>query len=166
MTDPTRKTPDLDEPANMPDTAPTGSGSDPGQQCVNRHLKLGWWSLLVFLSLGVGLELLHGLKSGWYLDAAHETRRLMWTLAHAHGTLLALVHIAFAATVSRSSGWKSSPRLLASRSLTAAGVLIPAGFFLGGIQIHGGDPGLGILLLPAGALCLFVAVFKTARGIP
>ena len=26
-------------------------------------------------------------------------RRLMWTLAHAHGTLLGLVHIAFAVTV-------------------------------------------------------------------
>lgn len=42
---------------------------------------------------------------------------------------------------------------------------MPLGFFLGGVQFYGGDPGLGILLLPAGALCLFVAVLKTARAI-
>ena len=27
-----------------------------------------------------------------------EARRLMWTLAHTHGTLLGLVHLAFSAT--------------------------------------------------------------------
>jgi hypothetical protein len=34
---------------------------------------------------------------------------------------------------------------------------IPAGFFLGGAVVHGADPGLGILLVPLGALLLLLA---------
>ena len=41
--------------------------------------------------------------------------------------------------------------------------LLPAGFFLGGLYIYSGDPGLGIALVPAGGLLLFVAVALTAR---
>src|SRR5882724_2082352 len=48
----------------------------------NRNLRFGWWSLLVFLSLGGGLEILHGFKIGWYVDVGNEMRRLMFTLAH------------------------------------------------------------------------------------
>ncbi len=62
-------------------------------QLADRNLRFGWWSLLVFLSLGAVLEALHGFKIGWYVDVGNETRRLMFTLAHAHGTLLALVNI-------------------------------------------------------------------------
>ena len=45
----------------------------------------------------------------------------------------------------------------ASQALVAAGVLLPAGFFLGGMVVYGGDPGLGVLLVPVGAVCLIVA---------
>ena len=61
---------------------------------ASRHLHWGWWGLLVFLSLGIILEALHGFKVGAYLDVGNETRRLMWTLAHAHGTMLSLIHMA------------------------------------------------------------------------
>src|SRR5213595_4363104 len=60
----------------------------------DRNLRFGWWSLLLFLSLGGVLETLHGFKVGWYVDVGNEMRRLMFTLAHAHGTLLALLNIA------------------------------------------------------------------------
>src|SRR5262245_7865048 len=63
------------------------------------HLLIGWWGLLVFLTMGLVLEGFHGFKVGFYLDVANETRRLLWTLAHAHGTLLALINIGFALTV-------------------------------------------------------------------
>src|SRR2546423_2621280 len=63
-----------------------------GHNC-DRNLRFGWWSLLVFLSLGGLLETLHGFKIGWYVDVGNEMRRLMFTLAHAHGTALALVNI-------------------------------------------------------------------------
>lgn len=127
---------------------------------VRFHLRFGWWSLLLFLTLGIVLEGLHGFKVGWYLDLENEVRRLMWTLAHAHGALLGLVHVAFAATwhLARlrggAAGW-------ASRGLSAASVLLPAGFFLGGFGIAGGDPGPGIALVPLGALALFGAVLAT-----
>lgn len=130
-----------------------------------RHLQIGWWALLGFLALGVVLESLHGFKIGFYLDVSNETRRLMWTLAHAHGALLALVHIAFAVSLPFAKHWDDAGRTLASRLHTAALVLLPLGFFAGGLVIHGGDPGLGILLVPPGGLALFAAVFLTARGI-
>ena len=129
-----------------------------------RHLRFGWWSLLGFLTLGAVLETLHGFKLGWYVDVANETRRLLWTLAHAHGTLLSLVHVAFGLSVRVTPEWSEQRRDLASRGLVGASILIPGGFFLGGLFIHSGDPGLGILLLPIGAVLLFVAVLLTALG--
>ena len=129
-----------------------------------RHLRFGWWSLLVFLSVGFCLELLHGFKAGFYLDVTNETRRLMWTLAHAHGTLLGLVHVAWALCLRAFPDLGDGNRRMASRCLVGASVLLPGGFFAGGVQLYGGDPGLGIAAVPAGAACLATAVFLTARA--
>ena len=129
-----------------------------------RHLRFGWWSLLVFLSLGIVLESMHAFKMSWYLGVSNETRRLMLTLAHAHGTLLALVNLGFAVTLPVLSSWEPRVRNFAGACLLAASLLIPAGFFLGGFGFHAGDPGLGIFLVPPGAICLLVAVFLTATA--
>jgi hypothetical protein len=131
---------------------------------ARRHLKIGWWSLLLFLSLGITLEALHGFKASLYLDVSNETRRLMWTLAHAHGALLALVHLGFAATL-QFAPVSAKTQQVCSIAFSAAGVLIPAGFFLGGLFIHGSDPGVGILFVPVGAAFLFLAVFLVARSL-
>jgi hypothetical protein len=128
------------------------------------HLRFGWWTLLFFLSLGLVLEALHGFKVGSYLDVSNASRRLMWTLAHAHGTLLALVNLAFAFTLNQLSAWPPGPRKMASRTLLAASLLMPGGFFLGGLVIYGGDPGPGIVLVALGGLLLVVAVLLIARG--
>lgn len=141
-----------------------GGKASAASSLVHRHLRVGWWGLLFFLSLGVVLEVLHGFKVGAYLDVSNETRRLMWTLAHAHGTLFSLLHVAFAATLhllGGTGGWPTT----AGRCLTAATLLVPGGFLLGGLHLHGGDPGIGIFLVPIGALALFVAVLLTARGV-
>ena len=138
---------------------------DPLALVVRRHLRMGWLSLLVFLSLGLALEALHGLKVQAYLNAMSETRRLMWTLAHAHGTLLALVQLGFAFTVLQVPAWRARPRTIASTSLLAAGVLMPGGFFLGGVWVYAGDPGLGILLVPVGGVLLFVAALLAALSL-
>lgn len=130
--------------------------------CSHSHLRWGWWSLLVFLSLGILLEALHGFKVGWYLNVSTQTRRLLFTLAHAHGALFGLVHIAFALTLSHLPGWNGAARKTASSSLKAATVLLPGGFLLGGLSLHGGDPGLGILLVPLGGLLLLLAVLLVA----
>lgn len=127
-----------------------------------RHLRFGWWSLLVFLTLGLVLEAFHGFKVGWYLDLANETRRLMWTLGHAHGTLLALVNVGYGATLGTSAAGTGS---LASRWLMAASVLMPAGFLLGGLVTYGGDPGPGIVLVALGGLMLLAAILSIARGL-
>ena len=66
----------------------------------------------------------------------------MWTLAHAHGTLLGLVHLAFAASLPFLRLNPSRLRL-ASTSLIFASVLLPGGFFLAGIRFYEGDPGPG-----------------------
>jgi len=137
---------------------------DESRALMRRHLKFGWWSLLFFLTLGIVLEALHGLKIGWYLNVSTATRRLLWTLAHAHGTLLALVHVAFGLTVAALPSWNGRLRNIASTSLMAASILLPGGFFVGGIVIYAGDPGLGILLVPLGAVLLFTAVLLTARA--
>ena len=79
----------------------------------------------------------------------------MWTLGHSHGTLIGIVHLGFAATLE----WIERPSNalgVASHALVAAGVLLPVGFFLGGLVIHTSDPGLGVLLVPVGALSLIV----------
>lgn len=125
---------------------------------LHRHLRFGWITLLFFLSLGIVLEGMHGLKVGWYLDISNSTRRLMWTLAHAHGTLLALLQIAFATTIHLLGGTTRWQRR-ASPLLLGAGIVLPAGFFLGGMFIYSGDPGFGIVLVPIGAALLFAGVF-------
>ena len=126
------------------------------------HLRFGWAALAVFVAMGACLEAMHGLKLGFYLDVSSSTRRFLWTLAHAHGALLALVNVAYGLTL-RAVVMEERPGRLASRCLIAATVLLPSGFFLGGIDIHGGDPGLATLVLvPPGAALLFVAVVATA----
>jgi len=131
---------------------------------VRRHLRVGWYALFVFLVMGAALELCHGFKIPAYIDVSNHTRRLMWTLAHAHGALLGLINIAFAFTLRGLAGWTAGRRELAGRCLLAATVLMPLGFFMGGLIIYDGDPGLGVLLVPLGALLLFVSVFMTARA--
>ena len=128
------------------------------KRLARRHHLLGWLGLLVFLSLGVFLEGLHGFKVGFYLDLGNRIRREMWTLAHAHGTLLSLVNIGFAAGLPQFGSWTAGRLRLASFFLLDAAILIPAGFFLGGVSPSEGDPGIGILLVPFGAVLLFVAV--------
>lgn len=131
----------------------------------NRHLRFGWWSLLCFLTLGFVLETMHGFKVGWYLDVTNEARRLMFRLAHAHGALLGLVHVAFALSVGTLSTPVSRRQTMASYALTAGSLLLPGGFFLGGVVILGGDPNPAVLLAPIGATLLLVAVFLTASAI-
>ena len=152
--------------APPPAKTPAAAGPMTEQAVLSaRHLRFGWWTLAVFLTLGIVLETMHGFKIGWYLNVSNETRRLMLTLGHAHGTLLALVNLAFSLTLPLIPFWDAKKRRFASACLLGASVLMPTGFLLGGIIVHGGDPGLGIFLLPPGALLLLVAVIMTASAI-
>ena len=126
-------------------------------------MQFGWGSLLVFAGLGFILETLQGFKAPLYVDVSNDTRRLMWTLAHAHGVGLALIHVLFALSLPALPAQPGRDRLV-SRSLIAASVLLPGGFFAGGAIYYAGDPGPGILLVPVGAFLLITAVFLVARA--
>jgi hypothetical protein len=121
------------------------------------HLRVGWWALALFVLGGLTLESLIGLRVPWYVDAANETRRMMFRLAHAHGTLLALINVAFGLALQSGARTRPLPRW-ASPTLLAATALVPLGFGGGGVIIHDGDPGLPILLVPAGALALVASL--------
>src|SRR4249920_1725924 len=110
------------------------------RRLARRHHLIGWWGLLVFLSLGIALETLHGFKADFYLDPAHRNRRLLWTLAHAHGTLLGLMNVAFAVGLTQLGRWDVRSLRLASFFLIDALVLLPLGFFLGGLGHTEVDP--------------------------
>ena len=143
-----------------------GRRNDDAAHSARRHLRIGWRLLLLYLSLGIVLETLHGFKVEWYVNVSSEVRQVMWRLSHAHGTLLALLHLVFAATVTMAPSMAEARRRFASRCLVAASLLLPTGFFLGGLTIHGGDPGLGVLLVPVGAVLLFAAVVTVGWALP
>jgi len=160
MDDNTQVTPEQNPPDQPGNYSAAGN-----RQLTARHLMFGWHSLLLFLTLGIVLEGLHAFKSGWYLDVGNEARRLMLRLAHAHGTLLSLVNIAFAWTATTISSQSRDRLVVASLALVAATILLPGGFFLGGLFIYSGDPGFGVWLVPIGALMLLLAVLLTARAV-
>lgn len=128
------------------------------------HLIFGWTMFAVFAVIGIGLEVLHGFKVGWYLDVGNETRRLMFRLAHAHGTLFAMVNVAFALSIQYFENWSNRRMDLASRAFKIGSILIPGGFFIGGLHIYDGDPGLGIILVPFGAIAMVSAFLLAAQG--
>lgn len=121
-------------------------------------LRYGFTALLFFVAGGLMLEFLHLIKAPWYLE--NHLRRELWVLAHAHGALLALFNLIFAALV---------PRMATAASagiwLRWGSGLVPAGFFLGGIGNSEGDPSLAIALTPLGALAVLIALALCVRAV-
>ncbi|MEO7724727.1 MAG: hypothetical protein ABIU29_08585 [Chthoniobacterales bacterium] len=127
-----------------------------------RHLRFGWRALTVYVCLGVGLEMMHGFKIGWYLDVGNEARRLMFTLGHFHGTMLSLVNIAAGLTIRSVDGFRINRSV--SWALIGAAILLPGGFLLGGFVTYDGDPGTGVWLVPFAALLMLYGVVGFALG--
>lgn len=122
------------------------------------HERFGWSLLLVAMVAGTTLEGLLGFKvEGLLLD---PIRREFWSLAHFHAGLLALVNLVYAPRALRAA----ERAVVASRALLAGSLLLPLGFFLGGLIHSEGDPGLGILLVPVGALLLILPIALQARA--
>jgi hypothetical protein len=114
-------------------------------------LRAGFAALFGFALLGLVLEALHGFKVGFYLDVDSEARRLLFRLAHAHGTLLGLVNVCHALTV---RAWPKLEDRVIERSLLVALLLMPLGFLLGGAFARGADPGASVGIAAAGAVAL------------
>ena len=128
---------------------------------ITRSLRTGWILLAISLPLGVTLEALHGFKIRSYLEG--EVRREMWRLAHAHGTLLGILLLVFAALAEKHVAPAARPVI--ARLLCLGAVTMPLGFFLGGLLNAEGDPSLGILLVPLGALFLLGALLRAAGAV-
>ena len=118
---------------------------------IRKTLRAGWLLLAISLPFGLTLEALHGFS---------EMRREMWRLAHAHGTLLGILCLVFAAIAEAHVAAPIRARVAAM--IRWGAVLMPLGFFLGGILNSEGDPSLGIALVPVGALLLVVALVRVA----
>lgn len=124
---------------------------------AHKNLRFGWIAVLVFATLGLLLESMHLLKLPLYMEA--QIRRELWTLAHAHGTLLGLVNVVFG-LYGQQLNIAAARR--ASALLRTAAILMPAGFLLGGIGNPETDPSLAIVLVPVGALMLIAAAAMAA----
>jgi predicted phage tail protein len=58
---------------------------------------------------------------------------------------------------------RAANQRLIFRTLVGASLLLPGGFFLGGVVFYAGDPGLAVVLTPIGAGLLLLAVYLIAR---
>ena len=123
-------------------------------------LRTGYWLLAVSLPLGLTLEALHGFKVRAFVQS--EMRAELFRLAHAHGTLLGILCLVFAALAERHVA--EAARVSIARFVAWGAVLMPLGFFLGGVLNSEGDPSLGIALVPVGAILLIVALVRSAQG--
>lgn len=124
-----------------------------------RHRRFGWTSLLIFIGLGTLLEGLLGFKSiGLMLD---PLRRELWSLAHFHGAMLAIVNLVYVSWADNTD-LRSQQQNSASWALIIGSLCMPAGFFFGGISHPEGDPSIAILLVPIGALMICYAIFLQA----
>jgi len=136
----------------------TNATAKTGDAAIRKTVRAGWLLLAIALPFGVTLEALHGFKVQAYL--ASDMRREMWRLAHAHGTLLGMLCLVSAALAEAYIPETIRARLLAM--IRWGAVLMPLGFFLGGVLNSEGDPSLGILLVPPGALLLIAALVRAA----
>lgn len=124
-----------------------------------RCTRAGFLLLAFSIPLGLTFEALHALKVEVYLGSA--TRREMWTLAHAHGALLGILLLVYAAHAPTAIAGERG-RASVARWLLPGALSMPLGFLLGGILNAEGDPSLGILLVPVGGVLLLVALLSAA----
>ena len=127
---------------------------------ARRCRRFAWTSLAAWALFGLALEAAHGFKLAAYLD--DSLRHTILRLAHAHGVVLALVVLAFAASL-RADDSDGVPAARRTGLLLRAGaLLIPAGFALGGIAPHEGDPGWPVVLVPVGGVLLVGGLVRMA----
>ena len=124
-----------------------------------RHLRLSLALTALFLAMGLWLEAMIGLRmSGWVDD---PLRREFLRLGHAHGGILGALNVGLGLAVERLATpepWASAIR----KAAWVGALLVGSGFVAGGL-LHGPtDPGLPILVVPAGALMLVGSLVAAA----
>ncbi|MFV8755906.1 hypothetical protein ACNOYE_35595 [Nannocystaceae bacterium ST9] len=125
----------------------------------DRHLRASLALVALFLASGLWLEAMIGLRAQGWLD--DPLRREFLRLGHAHGGLLGLLNLGLAWALERlatPASWAGKIRVAA----WTGALLVGSGFMLGGL-LHGPtDPGLPILIVPAGAMLLLASLVATA----
>ena len=129
---------------------------------ARRCRRFAWTSLAAWALFGLALEAAHGFKLAAYLD--DNLRHTILRLAHAHGVILALVVLAVAKASPLSETDAAGARAARRTGLLlrAGALFIPAGFALGGIAPHEGDPGWPVVLVPVGGLLLVGGLVRMA----
>ena len=146
-----------EEHAEANATAGASSVAENLTPLLKQILRQGWISIAVWMTFGLLLEGLLGFKTPAYL--LDSERRELFRLAHAHGTLLGLLLIA---AVLSSSRFLFPPAKAALHALRLGALLMPLGFLFGGLWHYESDPGLGIWLVPPGALLVIFGVVAIA----
>lgn len=139
----------------------SGAATESRDPAAALCLRAGWTLVTVSLGFGLLLESFHLMKLPLYLEI--HLRRELWTLAHAHGTLLGAVAIVAGLTVERLVP-EPANRTLIARLLTWGAVLVPLGFLGGGVANAEGDPSLAIVLVPMGSLLALGGAGLLARA--
>ena len=116
-----------------------------------------WCGIAVWMAFGLLLEGFIGFRTPVYL--LDPTRRELFRLAHAHGTLLSLLLLGAAFSLKQNSLAENKYGVLALKIGT---VLMPAGFFLGGIYTFGSDPNFLIIFAPIGGLGVILGAISLA----
>ena len=124
-------------------------------------IRQAWVSLALWITFGILLEAFNAFRSPALLD--DHVRREMFRLAHAHGTLLNLVLLAAALCARLDLIRLDATTVL---GLRGAVVLLPLGFFFGGVWHFKDEPGFGILLVPFGAVLLLVSAIYISLTLP
>jgi hypothetical protein len=149
------------------DDRPTAPAPDPaadaatpaGTTLARAHERYGWALVAAGVAAGTAVESLLGFKSAAFL--LDPLRRELWTIAHFHAAFLGIVNLAYARGAD-AGALSAGARVACSRAMRIGSLLLPAGFFLGGLSHFEGDPGIGILLSPVGALLVVTAAVVRA----
>lgn len=124
-----------------------------------RHLRLSIALAAVFLAMGLWLEAMIGLRAAGWVD--DPLRREFLRLGHAHGGLLALLNLGLGLALARLATPEAWARPIRVAALLGA-LLVGGGFVAGGLTHGPTDPGLPVLVVPAGALLLLASLVAAA----
>jgi hypothetical protein len=72
--------------------------------------------------------------------------------------------VLFAVSLRTFPEFAAAHRRLVSLALIWATVLLPGGFLAGGLFVYGGDPSLGVLAVPFGAVLFLLAALLLGRA--
>lgn len=117
----------------------------------------GWFSLAFWLAFGLLLEGLIGFRSPNYLRDA--TRRELFRLAHAHGTIFSLLLLIVAVYLQKQL---IAPPKIGVLAVQIGVVMMPVGFLLGGVWHYESDPNALVFLAPLGGLLIIFGVITIA----